>query len=178
MSSNSCSPAVFDPFKIDLVVVEELSDHDVSSCLALFLEILNVIFSALCLEMHLRVASHHDTEEVPIFFLDELNEVDRTAEAVLSWCPVLDSEWWVSSQSQDVPDIRFLCSVQRADYVISRHSGTRDMHQNLKAHVLRDVTTELNGCLAEPILCSPRQVDPEWVGRAHSCNSVYQIFLS
>jgi hypothetical protein len=63
--------AIGDPLVEQVVVVEELSDYEVGAGIHLLLQVSDIIFAGLCLEMYLGVPSDTDAEEVTVLLSDE-----------------------------------------------------------------------------------------------------------
>lgn len=94
--------AILDPLVENFVIVEELGDNEFSSCIYFVFQILNVVLSALCLQMHLWVSSASNTEIVSIVFLNEFYQINCIIESVFYWFPVSFSKRWISSKGQQV----------------------------------------------------------------------------
>lgn len=94
--------AVPDPLVEDLVVVEDLSDHKVSSSIHLLLKVADVVFSARGSQMHLGVACHDNAEVVSIFFSNEPHKVTCIAEPILYCHPVSNPSGRVPSEGKQI----------------------------------------------------------------------------
>ena len=94
--------AVPNPLVEDLVVVEDLSDHKVSSSIHLLLKVADVVFSTRGSQMHLGVACDHNAEVVSIFLSNEPHEVACIAEPILYCHPVSNPSGRVSSQRKQI----------------------------------------------------------------------------
>ena len=71
MSGDTGLTAVFDPVEENLIVIEKLSDDNISSSVALLFEVLDIIFARGSLRMHLRIACYDNTEVIAVALLDE-----------------------------------------------------------------------------------------------------------
>ena len=139
--------AVSDPFKIHLVIKEQLRNNDVSSCVALLLEMLDVILSAHCLEMCLWVSCHNDAKVVAISFLDESHQLSSITKSIFYRSPVFDTMWWVTSQSKDIFDSVLLGLFEGLDDLFSSHARAGEMHEDIYAHILGNMSAEVESSI-------------------------------
>lgn len=112
---NSSSTAVFHPLQVDLTVVEQLSDDDISTCITLLLKMLDVQVSIGLSHVHLWVSSNNNAEIVTITLSDKSNKLGSVSESIFDWSPVFDTSWRISSERQNIPDTIFFGFVQRFD---------------------------------------------------------------
>jgi len=125
--------AIGDPLVEQIVVVEELCDYEVRAGIDLLLQVSDIIFAGLCLEMYLGVPSDTDAEEVTVLLSDEPDQVARVVEAILDGNPVGRTTRGVSSQSKKVLDAQSFGLVEGLEDLVSCHIGASDVHQDVEA---------------------------------------------
>jgi hypothetical protein len=140
---DSSSFAVCNPLEINFVVIEHLGDDDVGSSICFLLKMLNIIFSACGLHMNFWISSNDNAEIVLVMLLDESYELSCVSEPIVDRRPVFDTMWWITSESQDVPDSIALSSIQSFDDSFSCHTSASEMHKDIKTNVLGDMSAEI-----------------------------------
>lgn len=100
LTSDASLSAILNPLVEKVVVIEQLSDDEISTGLYLLLEIPNIVLTVLGREMNLWVASDSDAEEVTVLLLDEFHQVHCIVEPILNWDPVSSTSGRVASQGK------------------------------------------------------------------------------
>ena len=125
--------AIGNPLVEQVVVVEELCDYEVGAGIHLLLEVSDIIFAGLCLEMYLGVPSDTNAEKVAVLLSDEPDQVARVVEPVLDGNPVGGTTRGVSSQSKEVLDAQSFGLVEGLEDLVSCHIGAGDVHEDVQA---------------------------------------------
>jgi hypothetical protein len=80
---NACLPAVIHPLAEYFVIVKQLRNNEVRSCIHLLLQMLDICLSPRCLQVHLGVPCYTNAEEIAISLLNELDQICRVVKAIL-----------------------------------------------------------------------------------------------
>eukprot|EP00955_Chlamydomonas_euryale_P017911 190732-Chlamydomonas_euryale.AAC.18 len=114
---NADRAAVLDKLEEDVHVVEKLRDDELTACLNLLLQILDIVPVILlhllrvihnCVWVCLRVACHCDAKVITKLFPDELDQVQRAAKAPLDGLKLFLALGRIATQRKDVLDALLL----------------------------------------------------------------------
>ena len=175
LTLDSSLTTVSHPVVEDLVLKEELRDHEVSSRIHLLLQVPDVVFSGRCLEMHLRIASYADTKEVSVFLLDVAHQVHSIVEAILLGHPICGTSRWIAPQGQQVLDAQVSGLVQASLDLLSVHECACEVHEDVEAGVLLNVRAKFECDVTCDATCIPGDVNPKWIGLSHPLDSFEEV---
>mmetsp|Transcript_11936 Transcript_11936/g.35190 ORF Transcript_11936/g.35190 Transcript_11936/m.35190 type:complete len:302 (-) Transcript_11936:110-1015(-) len=181
---NADRAAVLDKLEEDVHVVEKLRDDELTACLNLLLQILDIVPVILlhllrvihnCVWVCLRVACHCDAKVITKLFPDELDQVQRAAKAPLDGLKLFLALGRIATQRKDVLDALLLGLIQSRLQRVHGDVGACEVHHSVNTdlvlHLGRDVQGHTGGGAAR----TPGDVAEDWRMRHHALLALKQV---